>query len=69
MQGREYNHGQIVLDLIFIPVQTIAAHEVCGHMEIEAEAPLYIRDPGHGVEIARLELGPASVFVTLRKWS
>jgi len=40
MQGREYNHGQIVLNLIFILVQTIAAHKVCGDMEIEAEAPL-----------------------------
>jgi hypothetical protein len=61
MQGREYGHGQIPLHLIFIPVQTIAAHEVCGHMEIEVEAPLYIGYMGHGVEIARLELGPASV--------
>jgi hypothetical protein len=30
-------------------------------MEIEVEAPLYIGYMGHGVEIARLELGPASV--------
>jgi hypothetical protein len=61
MQGKEYFHGQIAFDLIFIPVQTIAAHEVCGHMEIEAEAPFFIRYSVHGVEIACLELGPASV--------
>jgi hypothetical protein len=61
MQGREYYHGQILLDSIFIPIQTIAAHEVCGHMEIEAEASFFIRDAGHGIEIACLKLCPSSV--------
>jgi hypothetical protein len=61
MQGRENYHGQILLDLIFILIQTIAAHEVYGHMEIEAEAPFSIRDWGHGIEIACLKLCPSSV--------
>ncbi len=30
-------------------------------MKIEAEAPFFIRDSGHGIKVACLELGPANV--------
>jgi hypothetical protein len=30
-------------------------------MKIEAEASFFIRDLGHGIKVACLELGPASV--------